>query len=195
VVVMTRAPRLVAHWVRIRPTPVLDRIYRLDQQVRCHAFQDRGRGDVCGDSIWHQRNDIGYRNAVFGVGTDCVGGGNSIAYPQRSHLVAYCCDGAADFCAKDEWKFPRVQPGPEISVDEVHADCFGLDQHFTPTGRGPRLVDVPQDFGSTRFGDFDGMHGNDSNRPPSPSRCRSGQRRGRGDVSSNSTASVVFSYS
>jgi hypothetical protein len=78
-----------------------DGIHGLDEKVRCHAFQDRGRGDVCGDSIWHQRNDIGYRNAVFGVGTDCVGGGNSIAYPQRSHPVAYCCDGAADFCAKD----------------------------------------------------------------------------------------------
>src|SRR6478609_9367433 len=202
---MTRAPRLVADWVRIRPTPPApacsstvspSRTGYTDLMRKCAVmpFKIAAAATSVVTPSGTSRNDIGHRNAVFGVGTDRVGGGNSIAYPQRSHPVAYCCDGAADFCAKDEWKFSRVQPGPKISVDEVHADCFGLDQHFTPTGRGLRLVDVPQDFGSTRFGDFDGMHGNDSNRPPSPSRCCSGQRRGRGGVSSNN-APVVFSHS
>jgi len=144
VVVMTRAPRLVAHWVRIRPTPVLDRIYRLDQQVRCHAFQDRGRGDIRGDCVWHERNDIGCRNAVFGVGSARVGGGNSVAYPQRRHPVVPCLDRVADLRAE-------------------HEPSLGFDQHLARPGPGPRRVDVLQDFGSTGCGDFDGMHGNDSN--------------------------------
>ena len=71
--------------------------------------------------------------------------------------------GAAHFCAKDKWKFPRIQPRPEISIDEVHTDRFGFDQHFTPTWGGPRLVDVLQDFGSTGCDDFDSVHGHDSN--------------------------------
>ena len=36
------------------------------------------------------------------------------------------------------------------------------NSHRSP-GRGPRLVDVLQEFGSTGFGDFDGVHGHDSN--------------------------------
>ena len=30
-------------------------------------------------------------------------------------------------------KFPRIQPRPKTSVDEVHTDRFGFDQHFAPT--------------------------------------------------------------
>jgi hypothetical protein len=142
---------------------VLDGIYGLDEQVRCHAFQNRRRGYVCADSIWHRSDDIGWGNAVFGVGADGVGGRNAVAHPQCRHPVAYRCDRAAHLCAKDKWKFPRIQPRPEIGVDEVHTDRFGFDQHFTPTRGGPRLVDVLQDFGSTGCDDFDGVHSDDSN--------------------------------
>ena len=100
---MTRAPRLVAHWVRIRLTPPAPGV---------------------------QQHGVALLDRIYGL---------------------------------DEQKFPRIQPRPEISVDEVHADRFGFDQHFTPTGGGPRLVDVPQDFGSTGCVDFDGVHGHDSN--------------------------------
>jgi hypothetical protein len=54
-------------------------------------------------------------------------------------------------------------PRPKTSVDEVHTDRFGFDQHFAPMRGGPRLVDVLQDFGSTDCDDFDSVRGDDSN--------------------------------
>ena len=76
---MTRAPRLFAHWVRIRLTPPAPGV---------------------------QQHGVALLDRIYGL---------------------------------DEQKFPRIQPRPEISVDEVHADRFGFDQHFTPTGEGRGL--------------------------------------------------------
>jgi hypothetical protein len=52
----------------------------------------------------------------------------------------------------------RIQLGPEVGVDEVHAARLGFDQHLARAGGGPRLVDVGQDFWSAGFGDFNGVH-------------------------------------
>ena len=183
---MTRAPRLVAHWVRIRPTPPAPACTstvspswtgNTDLISRCAVmpFKIAAAATSVVTPSGTRRNDIGCRNAVFGVGADCVGGGNSVAYPQRSHPVAYCCDGAAHFCAKDEWKFVRIRTRPEVGIDEIHADRLGFDQHLALPRRRRRLLHIPQYFGAARFGDFDGVHGHDSNGQTSPCRCSSGQ--------------------
>ena len=54
--------------------------------------------------------------------------------------------------------FPRVLPGPEVGVEEVDADGFGLDHHLAGAGGGLLFVDVGQDFGSAGLGDFNGVH-------------------------------------
>jgi len=82
---MTRAPRLVATGSgsgRRRPAPRAAARCRpsrtgytgLDEQVGCHAFQDRRRGDhLYLTPFWHRGDDIGWGNAAFGVGAVRVG--------------------------------------------------------------------------------------------------------------------------
>ena len=111
-------------------------IHRLDQQVGGHALEDRRRGDVGGHRIRHRRNDIGWRDTVFGVGADGVGGRDPVTHTQRGHALTHRCHGAGHFGAEDERQFMRIQPRPEIGVDEIHADRLGLDQHLAGPGEG-----------------------------------------------------------
>jgi len=117
------------------------------------------RGSLCRNiSITGAPNYIRCRNAIFGVGTDCVGGGNSIAYPQRGHPVAYRLDRAAYLRAEDERELVRIGTRPEVGVDEIHADRLGFDQHLAQPRRRLRLFHILQYVGAARFGDFDGIH-------------------------------------
>ena len=52
----------------------------------------------------------------------------------------------------------RVQPGPEVGVDEIHADRLGFDQHLARAGGGLRQIDIVEDLWPTVLGDFDGLH-------------------------------------
>ena len=54
--------------------------------------------------------------------------------PQGRDVVADGFDGAAHLVADDERHLPRVLPGPEVGVEEVHADRLGLDQHLAGAG-------------------------------------------------------------
>ena len=51
-------------------------------------------------------------------------------------------DGAGYLSAEDKRQFARIQPGPEVGVDEVHTARLGFYQHLAWAGGGPRLVDV-----------------------------------------------------
>jgi hypothetical protein len=123
-----------------------------------HPLQQRGRGDVEADTVGDPRHEIGRCNAVFGIGADGVGAGHSVADTKSRNPIADRGDGAGYLSAEDKGKFVRIQPGPEVRVDEVHAARLGFDQHLGRAGGGPRLVDVGQDFWPTGFGDFDGVH-------------------------------------
>ena len=72
-----------------------------------------------------------------------------------------------------------------LGADEVHTDRFGFDQDSTATGGGPRLVDVPQDFGSTGCDDFDDVHGQGSNLTLNTLSMKRGQRPTRDVVAEN----------
>ena len=63
-------------------------------------------------------------------------GDHAVADLQRRDVVADRLDGAAHLVADDERHLPRVLPGPEIGVEEVHADGLGLDQHLARAGGG-----------------------------------------------------------
>ncbi len=52
----------------------------------------------------------------------------------------------------------RIQPRPEIGVDEIHADRLGLDHHLTGPGGGLRLVDEGKDFRSAGVLDINRVH-------------------------------------
>jgi hypothetical protein len=134
-------------------------IYRLDQQMGGHALEDGCGGDVGGHSIRHRRNDIGWRDTVFGVGADGVGGRDPVTHAQRGHTLTHRGDGAGHFGAEDERQFMRIQPRPEIRVDEIHADRLGFDRHLTGSGGGLRFLDVRKDFRAAGSLDLNRLHG------------------------------------
>jgi hypothetical protein len=62
------------------------------------------------------------------------------------------------FGPEDERQFMRIQPRPEIGVDEIDADRLGLDQHLTGPRDGLWLLDESKDFRSAGLLDFDRVH-------------------------------------
>jgi hypothetical protein len=123
-----------------------------------HPLQERRGGNVKSDIVGHLRYDIGWRNAVFGIGTDCVGAGNPVTDTKRRNPITHRGDRPGDLGSEDKRYFVRVQPGPEVCVDEIHADRLGFDQHLARAGGGLRPVDVVEDFWSAVLGDFNGLH-------------------------------------
>ena len=141
---MTRAARLVAHWVRIRPTPPAPACTstvspcctgNADLISRCAVmpFSMAAAATSGADSVWHEATN-GWGNAVFGVCADRVGGHNAVAHGKRRDAVADCLDRAAYLGADHKRKFARVRTRPEVGVDEIHADRFGFDQHLARPG-------------------------------------------------------------
>jgi hypothetical protein len=95
--------------------------------------------------------------------------------------------------AKHERKFVRIRARPEVGIDELTPIASALINTSPGPGEGVGRSTFRNTSGPARFRDFDGVHGRDSNGRPPPCRCSSGQRRGRGGVSS-SNASVVVPY-
>ena len=67
------------------------------------------------------------------------------------HALADRGDGAGDFGAENKRQVVRIEPGPEVRVDEIHADRFGLDQHLAGPGGGLRPLDEGKDVRSAGF--------------------------------------------
>ena len=166
---ITWAPRLVAHWVRIRPTPpapacsstvspdctgytdLISKWAVIPLRIAAAATSD-------GHRIRHRGNDIDGCDTVLGVGADGVGGRDPVTHTQRGHAFTHRCHRARHFGAEDERQFVRIQPRPKIGVDEIHADRLGLDHHLAGPGGGLRLVDQGKDLRSAGVLDFNRVH-------------------------------------
>ena len=120
----------------------LHRIRRLDQIVRRHPFEQGCGGHIRADALGHVRAEIGCGDTVFGVGAVGLGRDDPVSDGQRRDVVADGLDRAAHLSADDERHLARILTGPEVGVDEVHADGLGLDHHFTGAGGGLVFVDV-----------------------------------------------------
>jgi hypothetical protein len=74
----------------------------LNQEMRGHPLEHRRRRNIKTDTIGHLRHEIGWRDAVFGVGADRVGTSNPVADAKRRHPVAHRGHGASDLGAEDK---------------------------------------------------------------------------------------------
>src|ERR1700722_10498295 len=127
--------------------------------MRRHALQQCRSGHIEIDCRRHARDELRERGGEFGIGTRRRSGHNPVADCQRCDAVAEGGHRAGYLGAQHERWLARVGPGAEIGVDEIDADGLGLDQYLTRTRGGPWLLDVAQDFWTTRLGEFDCMHG------------------------------------
>ena len=85
---------------------LLNRIHRLDQVVRGHALEQRGGRHVGADTVGHVGAEIGWGDAVFGVGAVGLRGDDPVADAERGDVVADGLDGAAYLGADDERQLP-----------------------------------------------------------------------------------------
>ena len=115
---------------------LLHRVRRLDQVVRGHALEQGRGGHFGADAFGHVGAEIGWGDAVFGVGPLGLGGDDPISDLQRRDVLADRLDGAAHLGAEDERHLPRILPRPEVGVEEVHADGVRLDQYLPGAGGG-----------------------------------------------------------
>ena len=136
----------------------LNLVHRLDQVVRGHAFEQSGGDHVGLHDLGNISDEISWCGAVFSIGSDRIGGDDSITDVDDGHVVTDRRHRSAHLAAGDVRQLPRVGPGAEIDVDVVHPDGIGLDEHFAGAGGGNRFLDVAQDLGTACLGDFDSVH-------------------------------------
>ena len=129
-------------------------IHRVDQEVGGDTPQDRRSGNVAGDIFRPRRDEIGWRNAIFGVCTDSVSCGHPFAQEQRRHAVAHLFDGAAHVSAKDKRQFVGIQGQSESRCRRNSRRSPRLCS-APLLGPGLRLLDVGQDFWTSGF---NGIH-------------------------------------
>jgi hypothetical protein len=88
----------------------LHRVHRLDEKLCGHALQQRRGGAVSGYARRQSGDELGWRNAVFRVGTHGIRGRDAVTRPQLRYPVADCLDGAGNLGAHDERQLVRIQP-------------------------------------------------------------------------------------
>ena len=66
----------------------------------------------------------------------------------RVPAFADCRDRTRGFGAWREWPIDRVQTFAIVDLDEVHPDCFDIDEQLTRTGPGIGHVFELQNFGA-----------------------------------------------
>jgi hypothetical protein len=67
-----------------------------------HSLEERRGSNIKADTVGHRCHDIGWRDTVFGIGTDGIGAGDPIADMKRRHPVTHRGHGSGDLGAEDK---------------------------------------------------------------------------------------------
>jgi hypothetical protein len=127
------APRGRVHDAGVAGT---ERVRRDREVMRRHALQHRRRAVAERDTLGQLHQAIGGHDAALGVGAGDVGVGDTVADADLGHVRTDGDDGAGGLEAERSRHGVRIEAGPEVDVDEVHARGLDRDHHLASAGGG-----------------------------------------------------------